>query len=640
VKTPRAYRPGQEIPGANYRVTRLLGEGGHAYVYLGEHTVLGPSRRAAIKVLHETYSDQPDLARRMRAEAHILAQLHHPNLVKVFDAGMTTDSPRPYTVMEYLRGEPLSSSIAASPNGTSISWALKSAAEFVAGLTAAHKLGVVHRDIKPANIFLCREGDTDVTKLIDFGVASIDAAHRNTGQLFLGTPRYAAPEQLAGRTPTPQTDFYSVGLVLYELACGRGPFDDVPAPPGVAKYAHLMQMHLTRDPPAPSTFRRDIPLELEQLILQLLQKEPALRPTNSAILEATIHGITNRFEAESTATLADLNRTEPTPLANRMIAFSAKTDPLPGPTDAAYDTPLDPYPMGNRRTLRMHPAEPSDPSDLRDLHHGLARSPGLPPAKRTIRMPTAPPHPVAPSERASVASSASSVAISISRTPISPGRPETPLPAASSGPRTTQRTIASSSPQRVGGEPSLPHSQHDIPLSASLQQPEPAATRRSPLPPPPALTPQVLVGPHGPAEHSAPPGLVLHAQGLLRVAHSRTWQLGAGATVLLLLLVTLWTATRQPRFVPPGPPAWLTAQPTPAPASSTSTSSDGPDPSAQPAAAATQVPSDRDETLSPQPTAALPSPAPQPPAPPPPPPRLRPVPHPAAPPSEFKTVFH
>ena len=224
--------------------------------------------------------------------------------------------------------------------------------QFLAGLTAAHKLGVVHRDIKPANIFICRQDDTDVTKLIDFGVAAIGAAHRNTGKLFLGTPRYAAPEQLSGLLPTPQTDLYSVGLVLYELLCGRGPFDDLEAPRGVAKYVHLMRMHLTRIPPRPSTIRPDIPPELDELIVQLLEKEPGRRPKTSMLLEAALHDIARRLEAETTATLADLNRTEPTPLANRLIVFSAKTDPVPAPTDAAYDTPLDPVSDGQP----AHPA--------------------------------------------------------------------------------------------------------------------------------------------------------------------------------------------------------------------------------------------------------------------------------------------
>jgi len=617
---PLVYRPGQEIPGTTYRVQRVLGEGGHAFVYLGQHTMIG-DRRAAIKVLHDKYSDSADLARRMRAEANILAQLHHPNLVKIFDAGMTTDAaPRPYIVMEYLRGEPLSYSIAGTPNGFNLAWALGTARQFVAGLTAAHKLGVIHRDIKPANIFLCREGDTNVTKLIDFGVASIDAAIRVTGKLFLGTPRYAAPEQLSGLTPSPQTDFYSVGLVLYELVCGRGPFDDVPTPPGVAVYAHLMQMHLTRIPPRPSTIRRDIPPELEQLIIQLLEKDPLRRPKTSALLEAALYDIGWRLDAQSTATIPDLDRTEPTPLANRMIAFSAKTDPLPGPTDAAHHTPLDPYPMGNRRTLRMHPAEQPDPSDLRDLHPGPAPSPGLPPAKLTIRMPTAPPHPTTnertgPTSSAAIPSSSSHASARISAidsetTLRMPARPSAAVPI-----------------HRVAVEASPGGSQDEAPSAASAL---PDLGAPHPSPPPPAAA-QFLV-----EQPSAPPGLVLQAQGLRRVAHSRTWQLGAGATVLLLLLVTLWTATRQPRFVPPGPPAWLIAQPTPAPASSI--------PSEAPASSATAATTARDalpdapDTSSPQPTAALPSPAPRPAASPP--SRPRPAPHPAALPGEFKTVFH
>jgi eukaryotic-like serine/threonine-protein kinase len=532
MSTASAYRPGQEIPGTNYRVIRMLGEGGHAFVYLGQHTVLG-DRRAAIKVLHDTFSNQADLARRMRAEANILAQLRHPNLVRVFDAGMTTDAaPRPYTVMEYLRGEPLSSSIAASPSGVSISWALQTAAQFVAGLTAAHKRGVVHRDIKPANIFICRQpNDTDLTKLIDFGVASIDRTHRVSGRLFLGTPRYAAPEQLAGQKPTSQTDFYSVGLVLFELVCGRGPFDDIKPAPGVAKYVHLARMHLTRSPPRPSSIRRDIPTELEALILRLLEKDPARRPRTSELLEGDLHGIANRLEAERSATLEDANRTEPTPLVNRMIAFSADTDSGPAPSDPlVHDTQSDPRPMGNQRTLRMAPLGPSESSDLRALLPPDP-SPSRPPARPTVRMPEAPPHPSAP---------LASTQIPVSES-VSARRSDTTLPGPPPVPRVAARMFALSSIADAAAPPKAAP-----PAASLLPMPAPPHTSFHPAP--------VEIF----AEPSTAPSLVPpRRERDVRASGVRTWHLAAGATVLLLL-ITLWT-TRQPRFAPAAPPPWLGA---------------------------------------------------------------------------------
>ena len=164
-----------------------------------------------------------------------------------------------------------------------------------------------------------------------------------------------------------------------------------------------------------------------------------------------------------------------------------------------------------------------------------------------------------------------------------------------------------------------------------VESPSGAPAVLNPDDPRPSLHPpaaaQLLV------EHSAPPGLVLQARGLLRGAHRRTWRLGAGATVLLLLLVTLWTATRQPRFVPPGPPAWLTAEPTPAPASSITL--DTPASSATAATEAREALPSTPHTTLPQATAAGPSPPAASPA-----PRSRPAPRAAAPPSEFKTVFH
>ena len=640
---PIRYRPGQEIPGANYRALRELGEGGHAIVYLGEHKVLtehnGAPRRGAIKVLHDTFSHLPDLARRMRAEANILAQLKHHHLVTLIDAGTTTDaSPRPFTVMEYLRGEPLSYTIAAEANGVPLEWALQITCEVLEALAVAHNRNVIHRDIKPANIFLCRHNDTNITKLLDFGVACLLDVARVTGKNFLGTPRYAAPEILAGQSPSAQSDLYAVGLVLYELLCGRGPFDSIQAAAGVPAYLTHVRHHLTCIPPRPSTRRHDLPPELDDLVVQLLEKDPEKRPKTAASLLATLRRIARRHHEHPTATTPDPNRTEPTPLDNRLITFSAPTDPIPSSlAEGPQDTPHDPNPMGNLRTLRMTAEESADTSDLRALLPPSERSVPHAPATRTIRMETAPARPTS-MEEPSPSSSHRPVLFA----PPSPTTLPGPPPVRESLRMSPRIYVDPEMPRRTGTEDSARTDQGRRPQIAAVERfssleevgpgpihthprggridkptlPDPlvlrADTRSTDKPtlafdrgdlaqlhelarldaelekrqrPPPATDP------------SAAPGLVLQTR-LRRAAHSRTWQIAAAAVVLLLAAVTLWAA-RPSRFTPQPPPPWLTAQaaqplppaPTPFPPAPSASATPppqppAPDPSTPPAASA------------------------------------------------------
>src|SRR5580700_5680114 len=183
----RTYQPGTQVPGTVYRVRRLIGAGGMGTVYDVEDTTIG--KRFVLKTLHPQLGAREDLARRMQNEARTLARLNHPNIVEVFTAGVTTDDLRlPYYVMERLNGQ-----------------SLRVVLEKKGRLDLGHDYGVVHRDVKPDNIFLHRtSAGITLTKLLDFGIVSVlDGGSHETAGRFLGTLRYAAPEQLRGERATP-----------------------------------------------------------------------------------------------------------------------------------------------------------------------------------------------------------------------------------------------------------------------------------------------------------------------------------------------------------------------------------------------------------------------------------------------------
>src|SRR5580704_13067768 len=207
----RTYPPGTQVPGTVYGVRRLIGAGGMGTVYDVEDTTIG--KRFVLKTLHPQLGAREDLARRMQNEARTLARLNHPNIVEVFTAGVTADDLRlPYYVMERLNGQSLRV-VLEKKGRLDLAHAYHIAIDLLDALDHAHDKGVVHRDVKPDNIFLHRPmAGVTVTKLLDFGIVSmLDAASGETAGRFLGTLRYAAPEQLRGEKPTPKTDVYSSG---------------------------------------------------------------------------------------------------------------------------------------------------------------------------------------------------------------------------------------------------------------------------------------------------------------------------------------------------------------------------------------------------------------------------------------------
>ncbi len=201
--------PGTAL-GERYRLTRLLGTGGMASVWLGRDQRLG--RTVAVKVLSEVLALDDDYVRRFRREARIAAGLSHPGLVRVYDFG--TEGERPYLVMDHVDGGTLADRPAASVSAEAL------ATDLLGALAHIHSAGVIHRDVKPANVLIDDEGRA---RLTDFGIAWPEDATQitQTGEV-IGTLRYMAPEAREGDPATERSDLYSCGVVLSERL-GRSP---------------------------------------------------------------------------------------------------------------------------------------------------------------------------------------------------------------------------------------------------------------------------------------------------------------------------------------------------------------------------------------------------------------------------------
>ncbi len=280
--TRRDYAPGELVPGTIYRVLGKIASGGMGAVYDVEDTSVG--KRYVLKALHPDLCDRKDLTRRMQAEARALGRLAHPNIVEVVTAGATAEEPpRPFFVMERLEGVSLRAVLDAKGR-LELAHAFAIELDLLAALEHAHAHGVVHRDVKPDNLFLHRGRSATTTKLLDFGIMRIVGRSGETAGRFVGTWRYAAPEQLRGENATPQTDVYAAGLVLFEMVSGRGPFDEAGDEKEVAT------AHLKCEAPRLSTLLPVAPA-LDALVAAALAKDPSRRPRSALAFAAALRAI-------------------------------------------------------------------------------------------------------------------------------------------------------------------------------------------------------------------------------------------------------------------------------------------------------------------------------------------------------------
>lgn len=245
-------RPGGWV--GRYRLLKVLGEGGMGMVFLAQQEQ-AIQRQVALKVI-KPGMDSHRVIRRFRTERQTLALLDHPNIAHVYDAG-TTDSRRPYFVMEYVKGLPITEYC--DKHKLTVEDRLKLFQQVCEGVQHAHHKGIIHRDLKPSNILVAIEDDRPIPKIIDFGVAKALHQPLTEGTLFtedsqlLGTPEYMSPEQadMVNEDVDTRSDIYSLGVLLYELITGVLPFDTATLREGGID--HVRQMIRETDPKTPST---------------------------------------------------------------------------------------------------------------------------------------------------------------------------------------------------------------------------------------------------------------------------------------------------------------------------------------------------------------------------------------------------
>lgn len=278
-----------------YRLEKLLGRGGMGAVYRATDQTL--KRDVACKVVRATALKSPHILERFRREAQTLGKLNHPNIVSIFDYGSLPDGTA-FLIMELLTGYSLQSEIDRKERFT-ISEAVKIIHSIAKAIAYAHDHGIIHRDLKPDNVILLKhqssQSDPYHIKLIDFGLVkqveevSVPGEHllTNAGQL-IGTPLYMPPEQARGIALDIRADIYSLGIIFYELLSGRVPFRGETVGDTIYK-------HFTEPPPPFKTWNLDIDEEIEDLIRQMLAKEPEDRPANATILLQKLNNIVETF---------------------------------------------------------------------------------------------------------------------------------------------------------------------------------------------------------------------------------------------------------------------------------------------------------------------------------------------------------
>jgi len=318
---------------SHYRILSTLGRGGMGVVYKAEDSRLG--RTVAVKFLPASLARDRIAVERFQREARAVSSLNHPNICTLFD--IDRDDGQPFLVMEYLEGRTLREKIDAGPLDPNE--LLDLAIQIADALDAAHAKGVVHRDIKPANLFLTARGQI---KVMDFGLAKVTAERLerdSTGGSSevptaalealltspgsaMGTVAYMSPEQARGEDLDLRTDLFSFGVVLYEMATGKSPFQGKTT-------ALTFVAILHEQPKQPSRARPDLPGELERIILKALEKSRDLRYQSAAEMRADLKRLRRDMDSSRTG---DPVVSRPSGPAPAVAAPIVEPPPAPAPS--------------------------------------------------------------------------------------------------------------------------------------------------------------------------------------------------------------------------------------------------------------------------------------------------------------------
>ncbi len=471
---------GQTLAG-KYRIEGFLSQGGMGAVYRATHLMLG--KPVALKLIRPEIVTSPEVVRRFQREARAASLLSHPNIVTIHDLGQAEDGTL-YLAMELCEGMCLKDLIVAE--GPLVPRRAALLCRDIGGaLALAHQHGIVHRDLKPQNVMVGRGPDgREVPKLLDFGIAKAvesDGATLTSTGMVLGTPRYMSPEQAKGLPVDGRSELYSLGIIFYEMLCGRVPFDDPSVP-------SLLVKHMAEPPQPPSALRPEVPPRIETIVLRLLEKDPAHRFQRAEDLCAALANLEPGAPRQDAPTLP--GATLPTPVYPATDAAAGEgtiTDPRPGDAPARAGTPgptlpTPRIPVSARRPVRPKAARrrPGWPVAAASL---LAAGVGFPFLTRTKS--EAPPKPATPAMPGKAA-----------REPATPGSgtpPETRAPRA-----------APYHPYSARNRTAKEHGGDAEPASIPEARPEPAP-RETPAYPPPLPPPPPRAGDPPPPPPWFPP---------------------------------------------------------------------------------------------------------------------------------------
>ena len=274
-----------------FQLESKLGVGGMGIVYRA--TYLKTGQQVALKVLSPDLTADPKIAKRFQREMDILRKLKHPHIIRYY--GGSTSGVQRYYAMEMLSGGALDVVLKKKKKFT---WeeTVEFAMQIAQALEHAHNASVIHRDLKPSNLLLAKSGKL---KLSDFGIARDNQATQLTAAgKTVGTMAYMAPEQITGKQPiSRKTDLYALGCVMFEMLAGRPPFQSESQP-------ELLFKHIEEDPPSVREFNMEVPLWLDKLIAELLEKEPDERPFDALAVQVKLEEIKTKV-AERASTVAN-----------------------------------------------------------------------------------------------------------------------------------------------------------------------------------------------------------------------------------------------------------------------------------------------------------------------------------------------